>query len=99
MVVRCRIAPSPIGWTSDADARNVWECTTTEPRSTCQYTKIPRPPYRECHSVNRFWFQDRKWVESDATEVDPSPHRPRSLAAKVASAIALAIERAASEER
>lgn len=33
--------------------------------------------------MNRFWSQDRKSVESDATEVDPSPHRFRSRAPTV----------------
>jgi|SRR5688572_17729320 hypothetical protein len=29
--------------------------------------------YRECHSVNRFWFHAPKWAESEATAVELPP--------------------------
>jgi hypothetical protein len=40
--------------------------------------------------VNRFWYQERKCVESEATAVDPAPHSPSSRTTKVALAISVA---------
>ena len=56
----------------------------------------PRPPYRECHSVNRFWSNAFTCVESDPTAVDPCPQIASERIAKVALAIARAAPRAPS---
>lgn len=49
--------------------------------------------------MKMFWSQDRKWVESDATAVDPAPHRDSRRMAKVAFAISIATWWAASRVR
>src|SRR6266511_1506668 len=46
----------------------------------------PRPRYRECHSVKMFWSNAPKWVESEATAVDPAPQTAWARGANVASA-------------
>src|SRR6266540_390398 len=46
----------------------------------------PRPRYRECHSVKMFWSNAPKWVESEATAVDPAPQTAWARAANVTSA-------------
>ncbi len=51
-------------------------------RSTCQYTMIPAPPYRWCHSVMKFADHDPNLRESDAHAV-PGPHREVSRASRV----------------
>src|SRR5260370_228826 len=54
----------------------------TDLRSTCQYTMIPGPPYRWCHSVMKFADHDPNLRESDAHEV-PGPHNSTSRASSV----------------
>src|SRR5947209_7348087 len=54
----------------------------TRPRSTCQYTMIPGPRYRWCHSVIRFDDHDPNFLESEAHAV-PSPHQAGSRIVRV----------------
>ncbi len=59
----------------------------------------PRPRYWQCHSVKMFWSNAPKWVESEATAVDPAPQTAWARAANVALAISTAMARATSAVR
>jgi hypothetical protein len=67
---------------SDAVVLVTCEYMQTDLRSTCQYTMIPGPPYRWCHSVMKFADHDPNLRESDAHEV-PGPHKSTSRASSV----------------
>ena len=57
------------------------------------------PRLEPCHSVKMFWSNTPKWVESQATAVEPVPQMAWCRTAKVALAISAAMARALSGDR